>query len=295
MPRVMISYRNVPDQKKFAHELGDAFEAAGVDTWLDTKDIKPPASWEDQIVDGIKNSDYVVVCLSEEYYDSDVCMMECYIARGYRKKILPVCVSQDPNFNIWGAIPYYEETKGLEDVSIAHIYEQHFFGLALTEHERIQRVIDAIVKPISEDATYDIYISYKSSEATFATQIADDLNKANLSTFVATRNINIGDNWREAGWSALLQAKYHIVILTPDIKDSIYIKNEIRVSRTKDTVFIPILVENLTNNIQAQNDLRSSFTTKEFALLNDIQWLKLDKGYDHMIQWLIAFLKQDMS
>ncbi len=290
MVKVMISYRNVPDQKAFAQELSDAFETSGVNTWLDVKDIGPLSKWEDAIVDGIKNSDYVAVCLSPEYFESDICMMECYIARGYRKKILPIAVSQSPTYNVFHDIMDHEETKGLEDLNIAFMYEPTYAGLPLTKYERIQRIVAAVVNPVPQETKYDIYVSYKFSQAEFATRIADDLNRENLSTFIMTTKIYPGDIWREVTWNAMLQAKYHIVVLTPDIKDSVYIKNEIRVSRTKETVFVPILADTLANDQQAQDDILNTFKTREFALLNDTQWLRTDKGYDHMMQSLINFL-----
>ncbi len=92
MPRVMISYRNNEEQKAFATELNQAFNA-DVETWIDYEKIASGQFWKDAIIDGIKDSDYVVLCLSTEYLKSSVCMLECYIARGYRKKVLPLWIS----------------------------------------------------------------------------------------------------------------------------------------------------------------------------------------------------------
>lgn len=295
MPRVMISYRNVPEQKAFALELNEAFKAVGIKTWIDVDDIEEGDVWKDAIIDGIKNSDYVALCMSHEYFESPICMMECYIARGYRRKLLPIWIDPDPNRDVWSEISKYIETQGLEYRYIAGINRQDFWGLPLIRSERIQRIINSVANPIPEDKTYDVYISYRYTQAIFATQIADDLNELDISTFIMSKHMNVGDNFHEVGWNAMLQARFHIIILTPDINQSDYIKNEIRVSQTKDTIFIPILANTLVDNSEAQQAILQTFTTDEFRSLNDSQWFRTDEGYDVMIDKLRRFIQRKMQ
>lgn len=291
MPKVMISYRNVPAQKKFALELKNLFKLSNVETWIDVEDIKKGQKWKDAIIDGIKDCDYVALCLSEDYFQSDICMMECYIARGYRKKILPIWVTGNPQVDPWQLIPRFVETEGLQYKLIANTDLQDFWGLSLTKPERMRRIVDAVVNPIPHDAVYDVYISYRYHQAPFAAQIAQSLSAKGISTFVMPLCVNVGDDQNEAGWNAILQAKHHIVIMSDDLKDSAYIKNEIRVSQTKDTDFVPVASDNLINQPQKKQAIRQSFIATEFAVLNTVQWFEPDAGYDFMIDELTDLLK----
>ncbi len=123
----------------------------------------------------------------------------------------------------------------------------------------MQRIIKSVADPIPEDATYDVYISYRYNQGGYATQIADDLNESGISAFVMTKHMNIGDDYHEVGWNAMLQAKFHIVILTPDIATSDYIQNEIRVSQTKNTRFIPILSKDHLNDVDEHRKMQDTF------------------------------------
>ena len=101
MARVMISYRNIDGQRDFAFSLEKALADAGIETWLDVKDIPRLSLWEDEIFKGIIDSDYVVLCLSPEYFESETCRFECYVARGYGKTILPLIVANDTSASVF--------------------------------------------------------------------------------------------------------------------------------------------------------------------------------------------------
>jgi len=320
MPRVMISYRNVPDQKDFALELNQAFKDAGVETWIDVDDIPPMTKWEDAIVDGIKESDFVVLCLSPEYYESEVCMMECYLARGYNKIILPLNIARtapiDPdwifadrvqyfneatktleygNFDLWRVMPQFEETKGLEDVSYGNMFLYYYLGLDLTYEERMERVVQSVTHRLPPNPDYDIYVSYKNSRSPYATKIAKDLNDAGLKTFVMTLHANLGDDWREVAWNAILQSEFRVIVMSPDVKDSIFIKNELRITRTqKDVIIIPILANDLVDDQQAQDEIIRTFTSKEFRLLTEYQWLKEETSHKQLMDQLITYIRSKM-
>lgn len=290
MPRVMISYRNLPEQKMFALSLHEVFQAAGVSTWIDVNDIPPLSRWEEEIINGIKHSDFVVLCLSDDYYDSYICMMECYIARGYRKKILTLWVTETSVIPYWDSLPKHTETQGLEYCLMGGLHTHNFWGLSLSYKERIDRILQAVLDPISIDTHYDVYVSYRSGHADFATKIADNLNRKAISTFIMTRHVNIGDNFHEVGWNAMLTARFHVIVLAEDIVESTYVKNEIRVSRTKPTDFLVILPDALTMDSGAENAIRQSFKGTEFDLLNSIQWLNPGDNFDAMMDTLVRYI-----
>lgn len=130
MPRVMISYRNVDGQKEFAIELEKTLSDAGIETWLDVNEIAPGSQWEKEIFNGIKESDYVVLCFSLEYFESEMCMTECYLARGYGKKLLPIILPDDSNQSVFDLIATNVITEGIEYLHIINTRSYIVQGLA---------------------------------------------------------------------------------------------------------------------------------------------------------------------
>lgn len=295
MTKAMISHRATSAEKAIAVELNVMLLEKGVHTWIGFQDIHLGIRWEDVIFDAILSADVVIVCLSEGYYDSRDCLTELYFARAYQKKIIPVWVGTDPNFDAWTTIPTYEPTKGLEDLLIAHLHEGTFFGLNLTLTERLERIVDSVANPIDNSQKYEVFISYKSSESKYATQIAEDLNEADIPTFISTKHINVGDDWRTASYRPLIYSRFHIVILTPDIVESIYIKNEVRLSSTKQTEYIPIASPKYGTNPDSLRSLLDKVLVDDFSVLGDFQVLRPDGDYNGMIIDLIDYLRKKLS
>jgi hypothetical protein len=274
MPRVMISYRNVDGQREFAFDLEKELANAGLETWLDTKNIPRLSRWEDEIFNGIINSDYVILCLSPDYFESETCLFECLIARGYGKTLLPIIVPYDAQIEVLDLISDHDETKGIDHLNILNFRTQTVLGLREEHAKLTQRVIKAITHPTLPDTDYDVYFSFRTSQATFATQVADDLNKAGIKSFIHTRAIDPGVDWRRMSWSAGLRSKIHVVILSPDVEQSEFIKNEVLVTRTKqNTQFIPLLAQDFVDDQAAKSTIRQTFSTsKNLSMLNQIQW-----------------------
>ena len=292
MPRVMISYRNVDGQREFALELEKMLSATGIDTWIDVNDIPRLSNWEDEIFKGVINSDYVILCLSPDYFESEICRIECYLARGYGKKLLPLIVPYDSEADIFELIASLEATRGIEHIQYLNFHKKHIVGLPQTDDELFQRLIDTIEQPVSPDIDYDAYISYRLQNGKFATQIADNLNMAKIETFVHSRHIPVGENWRRVSWNAQLKARFHIVVLSPDVVDSEYISNEVLVSRTQHTTFVPVVPLEYANEQSRAEILNRFAADKNLAVLNPIQWFEQEGEFEIFIQELIQAIQE---
>lgn len=293
MPGVMISYRNVNGQREFAANLERELANAGIETWMDVKNIPPLSRWEDEIFKGIIGSDYVVLCLSPEYFESETCRFECYIARGYGKKLLPLIVPYDRPESVFQLVPQFEETRGIDLYNFLNFHSQAVLGLPEDGSALTRRLIQAITNPTMTDIDYDVFVSYRRQYSVYATRIADDLNRAGINTFIGTRAIDAGADWRRAAWSAMLRAQVHIVILSPDVVQSEYIQLEVLVTRTKQNAhFIPILAEDLGNDNAVKAQIRESFaTSRNLAVLNEIQWFIPGADYQQMIDSLVTVIR----
>jgi hypothetical protein len=289
MSRVMISYRNVQGQREFAFYLREELAKAGLETWMDVHNIPRLSRWEDEIFKGIIGSDYVVLCLSPEYFESETCLFECYVARGYGKTLLPVIAPYDVTESVFARIPQFEETRGIDHLNILDFRTEKVLSRVEPQAASVQRIIKAIINPILPDIDYDVFFSFKWAQAPFATQIADYLNKAGIKTFIHTRGLDPGVDWRRVSWNAQLRSKIHIVIMSPDVRQSEYITNEVLVTRTKKNAqFIPIIAQEFANDEPAKFTIRQTFaTSKNLSVLNEIQWVTPTDDYHVFIAELI--------
>ncbi|MDZ4669903.1 MAG: TIR domain-containing protein [Phototrophicales bacterium] len=88
MNRVFVSYsrRNKIFAERIARDLGDA----GMEVWIDFRQIHGGEQWQDEIYRGIERSQIVVVCLSPDAVKSDWVQREVLTARKQEKFIIPV-------------------------------------------------------------------------------------------------------------------------------------------------------------------------------------------------------------
>lgn len=88
MNRVFISYsrRNRTFTERLARDLSDA----GLDVWVDFRQIHAGEMWEEEIYRGLERASIVILCLSPDAVTSDWVQREIGIAREQEKFILPV-------------------------------------------------------------------------------------------------------------------------------------------------------------------------------------------------------------
>ena len=232
----------------------------------------------------------MVLCISPEYFDSEQCLIECTVARGYGKTILPIIIGEWEDYShvVIDKLGQYEATNGLQHVVHFNLYTKRVYGLHIDETAAIDRLIYAILNPTSLDKIYEIYTSYPVRYAQLISNITDDLNSGGISTFSLPQTLNIGDNAQLRSWNVMLKAPFHLIILSPDVADSRYIPSEIAVTRSKDTIFIPVLPEEFSDDDAIKAEIRQKFSaSKNLEHLNRIQWFDMKDGYDTFIKELI--------
>lgn len=291
MTQVMISYRQVDGQREFAYELEQTLAQAGLKTWIDKNDIPPLSRWEDAIFEGIRTSDFVVLCLSPQYFESEICLMECYIARGYGKRLLPVIVPHNtPDMtgsSILNMCQEHEETTGIEHLNLLDFNWGKIMGLPESKETMIGRLIQSMQSPQPVSMEYDAVMSFKWHQSPFATRVADDLTAAGIKTFIHTRGLDVGVEWRRVAWNASLSAQFHLVVLSPDIAESAFISKEVLMSRAKKTTFVPVLPPEFAADNAARSQIREALSSnRNLVGLNEVQWLIPEDGYESFIEKL---------
>ncbi|HRL11863.1 MAG TPA: toll/interleukin-1 receptor domain-containing protein, partial [Aggregatilineales bacterium] len=90
MERVFISYSR--RNKNFAERIARDLSDAGMDVWVDFRQIHAGEMWEKEIIRGLERSAIVVACLSPAFLASEWCTREANMARDQKKLIIPIMV-----------------------------------------------------------------------------------------------------------------------------------------------------------------------------------------------------------
>lgn len=90
MKRVFISYSR--QNKAFAERLARDLDDAGLEVWIDFRQITGGELWQNEIYRGIERSEFVIFCMSPSAISSVWCNREITIARQQNKLIIPIMV-----------------------------------------------------------------------------------------------------------------------------------------------------------------------------------------------------------
>jgi hypothetical protein len=87
-PRVFLSYSRV--DRSLARDVHEALRARGVDVVIDTRDIAPAEEWRPRLERLILEADVVVVLMTTDSVQSDVCRWEVGRASELGKRVIPL-------------------------------------------------------------------------------------------------------------------------------------------------------------------------------------------------------------
>ncbi len=89
MPDAFTSYSR-SDSKAFVMRLRDALERRGKEAWVDLEDIPAASKWEEELREGIAQSDSFVFVISPGSVTSEHCLKELAHAAALNKRIIPL-------------------------------------------------------------------------------------------------------------------------------------------------------------------------------------------------------------
>jgi WD40 repeat protein/energy-coupling factor transporter ATP-binding protein EcfA2 len=122
MKRVFVSYSH--RNRNFAERLARDLSDAGMDVWIDFREIQGGEQWRDEIFKGLAQAEIVAACLSPEAVSSEWCRREISTARTESKLLIPVIFK--PCFELF---EQYDEIKWLPEIQFVDFqdgYEQAF-------------------------------------------------------------------------------------------------------------------------------------------------------------------------
>jgi hypothetical protein len=268
---IMISYKT--ENRATADELFVMLEAAGLVPWMDYRGIEPGMKWRDELIRQVRTCNAFVALLTPNYIRSEHCRMEILIARSRRCPILPVEVEECIDL-----LDSYEETKGLADTFMVRLQRSSLVGLPIRREQALERLVSAALSIDQTPFVKKAYIAYCSNEAAVATQIASQLEQAGISTWIATKDCRIGDNWRQAQAYGVANAAAQVIVIDETIADADVLRTEIILSEAFGLPVFTVLGESLSKDDTKiaciMRNLRSADIT--YRRLTDIQPFRSD-------------------
>jgi hypothetical protein len=269
---IMISYKTA--HRETANELYAELESEGLSPWMDYKGIEPGAKWRDELLREVRSCGAFIALLTPDYVLSEHCRMEVFIARSRGCAVLPVMVE-----DCFELLDKYEETKGLADIFMVRLYRLSVVGLPITRQEAIQRVIKAARTIGQETVPKTVYVAYCNNEAEVATRIAQQLERDGVTSWVATRDCRVGENWRQAVARGVTNASIQVVVLDESIADLDVLRTEIMLAEAFGLPVFTVLGTSLSTDEQAvaqvMKKLRAADIT--FRRLTDVQPFRCDE------------------
>ena len=287
---VMLSYRS--RDGVFMEELRQHLRTKGIDPWVDRTGILPGTRWRDALLEELRSCDKFVVVLSSNYLESEHCRMEVFIARSFGRDILPVMVD-----DCFPALRNHEETKGLEDIFMMRMFNLNAVGLPITRDEAFERMSDAVLADrIAAPSPGAVYISYVTRGGQFATELAESLQKRGISTWVATKDIRVGENWRDAQARSMMQAAAHLIVLDEDMLDQMVLRTEILLSEARGLPTYPILPPRLRSKAPEVQQLLDALDhgDQTYRRLAATQYFSCENGVDAAVEQLRAKLSRSV-
>lgn len=285
---VMISYRST--ENKWMRGLASFFESKGIKPWIDRGGIRYGFPWRLELLNELKTCDACVPLLSKKYLRSEHCRMEIFIARSFGRQILPVMVE-----DCFRELRKYEETRGLEDLFMMRMHRLRSVGLPITRRDAFDRIVAAVKRPSHEsNSTRKVYISYTIPDAVFATQLAASLGKKGVSTWIATRDCVVGENWRDAQARAMLRARSHLVILGNGMTKDDVLRTEILLAEAQGLDTLTVVPPRLTKKPRTIDLILRALNSSDltYRRLAAVQHIPCEHGLDQLAKQLANVLSK---
>jgi hypothetical protein len=225
-------------------ELKAHLRSHRIKPWIDKQGITPGQRWRDALLQELRSCDKVIAILSPAYLESEHCRMELFIARSFGKPILPIMTE-----DCFLELRAHEETKGLEDIFMMRLYNLSAVGLPISREDALKRISDSVLRPaktVSQTKNL-IYISYSTPDGEFASELATRFADQAVGTWIATRDIAVGENWRDAQARAMMRASAHLVVLDENLVRQNVLRTEILLSEARGLRTLAILPPRLNN------------------------------------------------
>lgn len=98
----------------------------------------------------------------------------------------------------------------------------------------------------------DVFVSHSSTDLARAGRLVDRLREMSVSAWLASRELQVGDNYAEAIWRAVQSTAALIVLMSPSSIESEHVKREVNLALTLRKPILPVA---FSDRPVAQDDL----------------------------------------
>lgn len=286
MPKVFVSYSR--EDEIFVRDFVQKLDNVGLNIWVDWRSIAPGYPWREAIFEGIGECEAVILCLSPHYTESEMCRMEAFLARTQEKLIIPIMIEK-----CYDRLLKYRELKGLEDMHNLEFFGMQSIGLPVNEDFLIERIISTLKYDESKVVPNIACVAYPWEEATYATQVSDDLEAAGIGVWISTRDNIAGTDWQLQQWKALRLARAFLVIINSRAASSSNVRRQILFAKVRKLPILPIVPPSIADNRQALVELANAFDANyETRLIGEINWFYPNPNHETMVENLINAIKK---
>lgn len=273
-PKVYISYSSMDND--IAMKTCDFLESHGLKCWIAPRDIETADNYAQSIMEGLNNSEIVVLIASNNAYSSKFVVQEIKSAFENNKQIIPL--------NVDNSIPSGEMGFFLNTYQLINLNPSHpdfmeltntvakFLGIEPVERDDVEDIEDISEIPfdddgdISSDETMPLldnipFPAYEGDDEAYAfvsyahldyETVYDEIerfHKQGLNIWY-DEGIAPGNEWLAEIGKALIGASLFIVFISPNSVASKYVQKEINFAISKDIPFIAIHIEKTELPIQ---------------------------------------------
>jgi hypothetical protein len=290
VPNVMLSYSGKDNDQK--EEIAQHLRNKDIEPWIDSYGIKPGDKWRDALFEELQLCDAFIPILSHKYLESEHCRMEAFIARSFGRKILPVTVD-----DCYDDLRRHEETRGLQDIFMVRLQNLSMVSLPMKKTDMLDRLVAAIRHdPQSAPAPGGfVYISY-ARDAEFATQLAARLSKRKIPVWIATQDIYVGENWRDAQVRAMLRACSHLIVPDDEMLDRHVLRTEILFSEARGLPTFSLLPPRLSVDAISAVNLRKKLEAADqtYRRITDAAPFKSTEDIEQVVDQLLPMLERTL-
>jgi len=255
---VSLARKNESEARQILDRLKEAF----VDYWVYYRDIPAGRNWRLAAREALYSASHFMVFLSPEALESINVRIELYLARCYKKKLIPVVLN-----DCHEQIGLYKETEWLYN---------HKMIYSSTEIEAsISEILNSIYPPAQPLAlnTNQIFISYAPNDIDFANKLAFDLRQMGGKVWIDSQSIDVGSHIFEERIDGLMTAHYLVICLSGhSIKDE-QVKRDLQLSFSRNIPIVPVITE--LGSASSIKDLSTAVMIDELVKdLLDINWIR---------------------
>ncbi len=129
-------------------QIRHALMQHGITTWVDQRDIKKGAQFEEAIQQGLENTDNLLYLITPESQKSVYCQQEIDTALRFNKRIIPLLIEKVPDEEIREEIRYFQYVDFTDNI------DKNIEELSKNEKSDFDKDIDAILGQLRKDSAY---------------------------------------------------------------------------------------------------------------------------------------------